>query len=189
MIPDREVERAVARAYREAVPIRPLDTPGLMERLASTPAPRLSRGWFDFGVGPRGLTLSPALGLAAAVLLLMVGAWAGGRFVSRPAVSSLPAIAATGTSQVVEFVLVAPLAEHVTVVGDFNGWDPAALPMRRAGKGGTWSTAMAIPEGRYTYCYVIDGRTWLPDPRAPLAPDDGFGLRNSVLLVRSGRSS
>ena len=42
--------------------------------------------------------------------------------------------------------------------------------------GGAWAAAIPVPEGRYAYAFVIDGRTWVPDPKAPLAPDDGFGL-------------
>ena len=37
------------------------------------------------------------------------------------------------------FAVWAPHADGVAVVGAFNGWDPAAHPMERAG-GGLWST-------------------------------------------------
>src|SRR3974390_3016831 len=36
----------------------------------------------------------------------------------------------------VNFICVAPGAKHVNLVGDFNGWDPAASPMNRQPDGG-----------------------------------------------------
>ena len=188
-MPDREMEQRFGRAYRENVPIPPLDGRRLAERLANVPPPRTARRWWSLSWGSEGLMISPLAGAAAALILLLVGGGTGGWLASRPpATAPASPLAQRGPSHVVEFVLVAPLAEQVTVAGDFNGWDPAAIPMRRAASG-MWTTAIAIPEGRYTYSFVVDGRTWLPDPRAPLAPDDGFGRQNSVLLVQEGRSS
>ena len=187
-MPDREMERRFRRAYREHVPVAPLDGRRLAERLATVAPPRRAPRWLSLSWGAEGLLVSPLAGVAAAAILLLAGGWTGSWLASRPQAADSPSAAHRGPSHVVEFVLVAPLAEQVTVAGDFNGWDPAAIPMRRAASG-TWTTAIAIPEGRYTYSFVVDGRTWLPDPRAPLAPDDGFGRQNSVLLVQAGRSS
>ena len=44
---------------------------------------------------------------------------------------------------------------------------------------------MPLRAGRYTYAFLLDGRLWVPDPTAPLAPEDGFGRRNSVVVVAS----
>src|SRR5262249_61289337 len=128
------------------------------------------------------LSLPAAIGAAAA--LLLVGMLAGAaleRRASRPR-------ATIGDSQMVHFALIAPRASQVAVVGDFNGWDPIATPMRRLPSGATWTAAIAVPEGRYAYAFVIDGRTWIPDPTAPLAPGDGFGHESSVLVVPAGRA-
>lgn len=77
---------------------------------------------------------------------------------------------------------VSPAGRRVAVVGDFNAWDGAATPLRRDPTG-AWSVRVWLPAGRYVYAFVVDGREWLADPRAPLAPADGFGRQNSVLLV------
>jgi 1,4-alpha-glucan branching enzyme len=48
-----------------------------------------------------------------------------------------------------EFRVWAPRAHTVSVVGDFNGWDPGATPMH-PGAGGVWAgAAAAAPGARY----------------------------------------
>jgi 1,4-alpha-glucan branching enzyme len=71
----------------------------------------------------------------------------------------------------------------VALVGDFNGWDRTATPLRPAGSAGAWVVSVQLPPGRYRYAFLIDGVRWLPDPVAPRAPDDDFGTSNSVLMV------
>lgn len=75
-------------------------------------------------------------------------------------------------------------AAHVAVVGDFNGWDPDATPMTRTTPGGPWQAHVRVGPGRSEYAFVLDGRTWIPDPAAPLSPSNAFGGRNSVLTLR-----
>src|SRR5262245_34966278 len=165
------------------------DESRLLERLAGVQPPRRLPRWLSvWGAGER-LSLSPAAGLAAAIALLGAGIWIGARLRSEPGPLPQAPVASRSTTSVVEFVLVAPRASQVSVAGDFNGWDPAATPMRPTGADGAWSAAIAVPAGRYTYCFVINGRTWVPDPAAPIAPEDGFGLRSSVLVVQEARSS
>jgi 1,4-alpha-glucan branching enzyme len=83
----------------------------------------------------------------------------------------------------VRFSLDAPAATTVSIVGDFNGWNPVALPMRRSADGARWEVDLVLPPGRYSYAFVVDGRL-SPDPRAPRAASDDFGMPNSVLMVR-----
>jgi 1,4-alpha-glucan branching enzyme len=82
----------------------------------------------------------------------------------------------------VQFVLVAPGASAVTLVGDFNDWDFSATPLQPAAPGGLWSVTIALPAGRHHYAFVVNGREWRADPVAPSAPDD-FGTQNSVVTV------
>ena len=81
----------------------------------------------------------------------------------------------------VQFVLVAPAAHRVAVVGDFNDWDSAAAPLESSG--GVWSRQLDIPLGRHDYAFVVDGERWMRDPNAPQAPADEFGSGYSVLVV------
>jgi Carbohydrate-binding module 48 (Isoamylase N-terminal domain) len=97
--------------------------------------------------------------------------------------ASAGAVGAVNSSRVttVQFVLVAPKARRVAVVGDFNDWDPAAAPL--ASDGGVWSGQVEVPNGRHDYAFVVDGGTWVRDPNAPQAPADEFGAGYSVLVV------
>ena len=71
---------------------------------------------------------------------------------------------------------------RVALVGEFNGWDPHATPLVRVGATGPGSRRCP-PPGRHIYGFVLDGSRWMPDPGAPLAPDDGFGAPGSVVVV------
>jgi 1,4-alpha-glucan branching enzyme len=75
------------------------------------------------------------------------------------------------------------LAKQLAVVGDFNSWDSRATPMTRDAATGAWEVSITLPEGRYLYAFVADGKRWLPDPEAPLASPDDFARQNSVLVV------
>ena len=84
----------------------------------------------------------------------------------------------------VQFVLVAPDAKTVQVVGDFNGWDDthAAYAAKNRG-GGVWSLTTPIPPGHHRYAFLVDDSLWVPDPAAPRVADEDFGLPNSALVV------
>jgi hypothetical protein len=83
-----------------------------------------------------------------------------------------------------QFVVVAPQAATVSLVGDFNDWDAARTPMRplRA-DGPVWSAVVPLAPGRYHYAFLVNGSRWLADPAAPPASDDGFGAPSSVVTV------
>jgi 1,4-alpha-glucan branching enzyme len=83
----------------------------------------------------------------------------------------------------VRFSVVAPRAAQVSIVGDFNHWNPTTLPMRRSADGQTWEVEVKLPVGRYSYAFLIDG-AFAPDPAAPRGSGDDFGTPNSVLMVR-----
>lgn len=86
-----------------------------------------------------------------------------------------------------QFVLVAPQAASVSLVGDFNDWDPSRAPMHAA-RGGVWATVVPLAPGRYRYAFLVDGVEWRADPSAPRARDDEFGSPSSVVTI-GGRDS
>jgi hypothetical protein len=57
--------------------------------------------------------------------------------------------------------------------------------MVRTPNSGLWTVTLPLTAGRHLYQFVVDG-TWIPDPNAPTAGDDGFGNANSVRLVQKG---
>ena len=64
----------------------------------------------------------------------------------------------------VNFVCPAPEARRVTLVGDFNDWDPNAYPMRRQ-PDGNWLLQIPLNHGHHHYMFLIDGKPVL-DPNA-----------------------
>jgi len=107
---------------------------------------------------------------AAAAVLVAVGVWQPWSRGSR-----------AEASDTFQFVLVAPQASSVSLVGDFNDWDPARAPMRVAQ--GVWATAIRLSPGRYRYAFLVNGAEWRADPGAPASRDDEFGTPGSVVTV------
>jgi 1,4-alpha-glucan branching enzyme len=81
----------------------------------------------------------------------------------------------------VNFICVAPGAKHVNLVGDFNGWDPAANPMNRQ-PDGAWMLQVELHHGHHHYRFMVDGKPVL-DPRAQGVGRDANGEKLSLLAV------
>jgi 1,4-alpha-glucan branching enzyme len=83
----------------------------------------------------------------------------------------------------VVFTLESPGAHTVSLIGSFNEWSPAGFEMRPTEEGRLWMLKIQLPEGRYRYAFLIDGRLVMVDPSSPFVESDGFGNRNSIILV------
>jgi hypothetical protein len=136
----------------------------------------------DAARAPRRLSLHPAIA-AAAALCFMIGGAVATTVVFRAQGDGT----AQGTEHrtPVRFLYVAPQAQRVALVGDFNGW--SAKSMTRLDDTGTWMIELPLPPGRFSYAFVVDD-TLVADPRAPSSTDDDYGVANSVVLVRGGAS-
>lgn len=64
----------------------------------------------------------------------------------------------------INFICVAPEAQQVHLIGDFNDWDATAYPMKRQ-PDGAWYIQISLPHGHHHYQFLIDGKPML-DPRA-----------------------
>jgi hypothetical protein len=166
-----ELSGALARSVdslREEVAVRPAWRAQLLSRIEGDRA------------RSTGLRVRPSLAIAAGIALLVTGAAIG--WAARPstiaAVAGIPASAPAAAN--VRFVFASPRAARVSVVGDFNQWNPTAMPLHRLNDG-TWIIDVPLVAGRYAYAFVVDGRIEV-DPAAPRAGGD-FG-ENSVVMVR-----
>ena len=83
----------------------------------------------------------------------------------------------------VQFVLVAPTAKSVAVVGDFNDWGLNDSALVATNHEGVWSVTAPVPTGVHRYAYVVNGKDWVADPSAPRSAADDFGMPSSVLVV------
>ena len=204
--PDQDLPEEVAQlagALRADVPLRAEWREDLLREIEATPAPGI-RGRREQGNRKAGgrLVLSPLAAAAAALICVALGA-AGAVTILRSTPEGAPTVGAAsagtqrevrtiadartmgvvggGTS--VRFVIVAPNASQVSVVGNFNGWNPAAAPMERLGGGDAWVRDVVLEPGRHAYAFFVDGAIQV-DPSAPRAVEDDFGIPSSALVVR-----
>jgi 1,4-alpha-glucan branching enzyme len=64
----------------------------------------------------------------------------------------------------VDFFCRTPQAGSVSLIGDFNKWDPNAHPMTRR-PDGVWYIRIELPHGHHQYQFLVDGQPTL-DPNA-----------------------
>jgi hypothetical protein len=163
----------------------------VMADVRAMPRHRL-RSWTRL-IRRRTITVSPVLGALAATLIVAVAISTGhalGVARVRPAAIGIAA-SPSGTGQGsadghrdVQFVLVAPTARKVTVVGDFNDWDSAHAAFQAEHRGGgVWSVTAPVPLGHHRYSFVVDDSVWVTDPSAPRALGNDFGVPSSALVV------
>lgn len=176
-------EQGLGQVLR-AIPVQPLPdlAPAVMRRIAAAEAersgpahPATTRRPWDIARwlwAPRPVTLRPAYGLAAAALL-------AGVLLTRLAPPDPGSIAAPAMV-LVHFQFEAPGASDVRLAGDFTEWQPTHVLSRN--ESGTWSIVVPLTPGVHEYAFVVDGKEWTPDPRAP-AVADGFGGVNSRVAV------
>lgn len=51
-------------------------------------------------------------------------------------------------------------AESVSLVGDFNDWQPEATPMQKM-PDGCWTARLDLRHGSYRYLFLVDGKPML----------------------------
>ena len=81
----------------------------------------------------------------------------------------------------VVFIYADRQAQRVCLAGSFNQWSSQSHCMQKENE--IWSLSVPLQPGRYQYLFRVDDQTWKLDPGAPLTEDNGFGSKNSVLLV------
>jgi 1,4-alpha-glucan branching enzyme len=88
-----------------------------------------------------------------------------------------------GTTKVT-FELPAEYAgEQVCLCGEFNSWSPEATPMTKR-KDGRFSATVTLQQGQsYRYRYLVDGERWVDDPSPDGYIDNGYGTKDSVVVV------
>ena len=83
----------------------------------------------------------------------------------------------------VSFVLpIAECPDGASVVGDFNGWDPEAHPLRRRSNG-TRSVKLRLEPGCYRFKYLLHGGEWRNEDDADRHESNEWGQLDSVLDI------
>lgn len=170
---EREFEEYLKSALQEEVATHAARLEGLEGRVLDRLSERLLRR------GPLArlreaftpLARRPAWAFALTAAVFLVAGIFIGFALSSPALSS---------GNGVLFVVAYPEAHSVTVAGDFNNWTDT--PLQRT-KEGLWVLKLNLPPGRYEYAFKIDGKKWVPDPRADEYVKTYGGQYNSVIYV------
>jgi hypothetical protein len=185
----------IARELRKPVRVNRSFNERVMDSVLRLPRHARARLWKRLTT-PRTVTITPLVwGLAAASLLLfaslgVIHAKEDLHRAAQPIAKALFAtpVAATSRAQSVQFVLVAPDAKKVAVVGDFNGWDASHVAYQAQQRGGgVWSVTAPVPVGHHRYSFVVDDSLWVADPTAPRVIDTDYGLPNSAIVVEDDK--
>jgi 1,4-alpha-glucan branching enzyme len=75
-----------------------------------------------------------------------------------------------------------PSATVVSLVGEFNQWNPVARPLKRTASG-LWKGTLQLEPGQYQYKFVVNGQRWEEDPLNPHRVPNMQGTFNSVRTV------
>jgi 1,4-alpha-glucan branching enzyme len=81
----------------------------------------------------------------------------------------------------VNFVCNVTQARSVSLVGDFNFWNPDAHPMKQM-PDKTWLLSVDLKHGHHRYAFLVDGALTL-DPRAQGITRNDKGERVSLVPV------
>lgn len=155
-------------------------TAEVMKKLPEQSPSRVSR-LREFLFGSRVLRWNMASVLATTVIVtvMIVTASRMHREPNEMIMSSLSGQGETAVS--VRLTFHSPQAHRVAVAGDFNKWKTDAHEMKKSD--GVWSIDLKLKPGIYSYSFVVDGKSWVPDPGAEFYEDDGYGARNSILRI------
>lgn len=82
-----------------------------------------------------------------------------------------------------------PDATDVEVIGSFNNWSQEGVRMVWDKDRGLWVVALHLKRGSYEYAFRVNNREIVPDPKAILNRDDGFGHQNSILIIGNGNGN
>jgi 1,4-alpha-glucan branching enzyme len=75
-------------------------------------------------------------------------------------------------------------AETIHVVGDFNGWDVTANPMKKFKNGSFKATLELEAEKEHQFRYLVNGTTWMNESEADKFVPSGVSYdENSVLVL------
>ena len=85
------------------------------------------------------------------------------------------------TTKKVSFSMVAPDAEEVLLVGDFNDWEDNPYLLKKDKKG-TWKARINLAPGRYEYRFLVDGE-WRNDSNCNTFVSNPYGGENCVITL------
>jgi len=198
---DADHDPMLQRAIDELRQLPPLDRDAVRRVVAAAAAARLNAAdepvFVERVARGRSIRVWSAIGMAAAAAV--VGFIARGQWRTNDDVattvsatsSAAPATTLQSTASndaeskpiLQQFVFDNANARRVSVVGDFNTWNPTSAVMTRSSNEGLWSVIIPVLPGRHIYGFMVDDSVFTLDPRAPKAKDADLGTEGSVVIV------
>jgi hypothetical protein len=169
-------------------------TDRVMQRIAQLPQPwwRRAISWL---LTPRMIRITPLVPVSAlAGVILLVIFLAGGIPMklymdfaadTGPEQSGQVLTPASSEQQLINVVFTVHVndAREVALIGSFNNWQGHKHKLTPSDEAGKWTISISLEQGLHEYAFVVDGVRIIPDPVSLVYKDDGFGNRNSVILV------
>lgn len=199
---DVERDPVLRRALDELRKLPPADVAAMRRVVVAAAGARVTPfdGEMETSSPRRGRSVRVWMLVGVAAASAFVGFTIRGTWMSRanvaPAVASAPVadsarsmlrtVAATEPDAAPipqQFVFNSSRAHKISVVGDFNRWDPAGAPMTRSPDGELWSVTIPIVPGRHMYAFMIDDSLYTLAPGAPKARDPDLGAEGSIIIV------
>jgi len=76
-----------------------------------------------------------------------------------------------------------PAQKRISVVGDFNNWDPKVMPLVKRSNG-TASATVTLPVGQQVrFRYYSENGDWFNDDAADAYEASGHGSENCILML------
>lgn len=169
-----ELDASEPRRRRDRRSLRPWIAVGLTAAAAAV-------GFMVRGAWSPRSAIGPAEPAAAATTRAVPAASAS----ARP-MQTIQTVASPSTDAApvpLQFVLRNGTARRVSVVGDFNDWNPGSARMVRSPRGDLWSITIPVRPGRHTYGFMVDDTMFTLDPRALKTRDPDLGVEGSVIIV------
>jgi len=85
------------------------------------------------------------------------------------------------------FVITAPGAESMQLMGDFTHWQERPITMEKDANG-VWRTTVELAPGTHHYRFFVDGE-WHDDPECTLRAPNPFGGENMIRQVRASATA
>ncbi len=77
----------------------------------------------------------------------------------------------------------AEVVQPVSVLGDFNGWDPLATPLKKRSNGTVSATVELVPGQEVRFKYLAADGQWFCDPDTECVVHDEYHTVDSLLVV------
>ena len=173
--------RSLRRELQKLPPV-PDPGPGLTDRIMESIESEPRRGLLQLLLRPVPVPLWATV-LIPLLVILALWSWRAPPAAPPAPLAQAPTECPPPATVMVRFVLKAPEAKRVHLAGDFNDWSVEATPLADPDGDGFWSVLLPLKPGRYQYKFLLDGERWIVEPDAPAYQQDGFGGRNSLLVI------